>query len=99
MSIKLNEVQKAILQVYAEVGKTASPEFIARSAVKFVDPKLVVKMTRRFKPRRNDTNNDIVLTVGRPNYAERAFVKLCVKAGEPFPVKKLQIRRYRKERK
>ena len=97
MSIKLNEVQKAILQVYAEVGKAASPELIPRSAVKFIDPKLVVRATRRFKPDRRNTRTEILLTVGRPNYAERKFVKLCVKAGEPFPVKRVQVRRYAKK--
>ena len=32
------------------------------------------------------------LTCGKPNFAERAFVKKAVKAGEPFPVRKVQLK-------
>jgi hypothetical protein len=35
-------------------------------------------------------NAEITLTLGAPNYLERAFIKKCHRAGEPFPVKKLQ---------
>jgi len=41
----------------------------------------------------------MVLTIGRPNYAEREFIKLCKKAGEPFPVKKMQLKFYPKKKK
>lgn len=39
-----------------------------------------------------DTTIEVILTIGKPNYAEREFVKACKKAGEPFPVKKVQLR-------
>lgn len=63
-----------------------------RSASKYVTPLLVVTATRRGKPHRRDTRLEMVLTIGRPNFRGRAFVKACRKAGEPFPVRKVQLR-------
>ena len=34
----------------------------------------------------------IVLKIGQPNYLERKFIKQCQKVGEPFPVKKIQLK-------
>ena len=70
-----------------------------RSVVKYVSYKQVVKVTRRHKPRQYARVNhaEFVVTIGRPNHDERKFVKLCLKAGEPFPVKKAQIKRYKED--
>lgn len=43
------------------------------------------------KPR-VDSNMDLRVTIGRPNYPERKFIKMCKRAGEPFPVKKIQFK-------
>jgi hypothetical protein len=67
----------------------------AHSATKFVSPKHVVKVTQRLaagRLPRKGSNLDFVVTVGSPNYADRLFIKKCLKAGEPFPVKKLQLK-------
>jgi len=40
----------------------------------------------------------MVVTYGAPNYIEAKFVKVCKKAGEPFPVKKIQFRPFPKKR-
>lgn len=58
----------------------------AKQAVKYVYTNLVVKATRHGKSR------SILLTIGKPNFQERKFVKLCKKAGEPFPVHKIQLK-------
>lgn len=34
----------------------------------------------------------VVVSLGRPNYTEREFIKKCQKAREPFPVKKIQLK-------
>jgi hypothetical protein len=34
---------------------------------------------------------DISFTIGKPNYAERAFIKKCQRAGERFPVRRIQL--------
>lgn len=67
----------------------------ARSVTKVLDPKLVVRATRRlYKGKIRKSKFDpieVSLHIGRPNYLERAFIKDCKRAGEPFPVRKPQI--------
>lgn len=64
------------------------------SAVKIMSPTQVTRATRVLydgKITKGDTK--IVLTLGGPNYLEREFIAKCKKAGEPFPVKKIQVRK------
>ena len=62
----------------------------ARRATKYLDDHTIVRATRRGSVRKNARTDELVLTVGKPNYRERKFIKLCKEAGEPFPVKKIQ---------
>ena len=67
----------------------------ARKATKYLSESVVVKATRRLFNGRIDhreTRIEILLTVGAPNYAERRVIKTLKQAGEPFPVKKIQLR-------
>lgn len=67
----------------------------AHAATKYLSPKHVVKVTQRLaagKLPRKGGNLDFVVTVGSPNFADRLFIKQCIKAGEPFPVKKLRLK-------
>ena len=69
-----------------------------RQATKYLTPQLTVKATRQRKPDHRSTGDTILLTIGRPNYLERRFVKLCRKAGESvWPVRKVQLRQYNKK--
>ncbi len=79
---------------------TALVENNATKATYFISPKLIARASRktylgksgkRHLPRKTD-NLEILLTYGRPNYQEREFIKKCIKAGEPFPVKKIQLK-------
>ena len=65
-------------------------------ATQFISPKLIVRAVRkRFRKRiLKESNIEIHLTIGRPNYLEREFIKDCLKAKEPFPVKKVQLKLY-----
>lgn len=63
-----------------------------RSASKYESPQLVVTATRRCKPDGRERRLEVVLTIGKPNFRGRQFVKACLKAGEPFPVRKVQLR-------
>lgn len=65
-------------------------------ATEYIDPKLIVRATlKRFgKKIIKNHNFEIILTIGRPNYIEREFIKLCKKANEPFPIKKVQLKLY-----
>ena len=67
----------------------------AHSVVKYVDRDFVVKATAPHPRRAHDRNRTVLLTWGKPNYTERAFIKDCLAAGEPFPVKKLQIKPFK----
>lgn len=67
----------------------------ARSATKYLSDRLVVRATRRLyggKILPKHYNTEVVITVGRPNYRERQFIKECKRAGESFPVRKIQLR-------
>lgn len=63
-----------------------------KKATKFIGPHLVIKATRQRRTRKNAAHQTFLLTVGAPNYAERQFIKACVKAKEPLPVEKVQLR-------
>lgn len=78
----------------AAVQQTASAilDGDARRATKYIAPNLVVKATRRHRPNRRARTVEMVVTVGRPNYAEREFIKQAAKAGEPFPIKRMLLK-------
>lgn len=61
---------------------------------KYLSPSLIVRGVRRTWGHKPSTrgNIQITLTIGKPNYAEREFIKLCKKAKEPFPVKNTQLK-------
>ena len=64
-------------------------------ATKYCSPSLTVKATRpRYQGKlRNGRALTAIVTIGKPNFTERQFIKACLRAKEPFPVKKLQVKR------
>ena len=67
----------------------------AYRATKYISPTVVVSAVRRYARKRIDRRAkhvDVVLKIGAPNYEQREFIKKCKKAGETFPVKKIQIK-------
>lgn len=62
----------------------------AIKATKYFSPTEVIKATRRMYG--NKKSNEILFTFGKPNYAERKFIRDCKKACEQFPIKKVQIK-------
>jgi len=73
----------------------------AWKATKFLSDKSIVRATRKMygkdTPRgrridKRDRSVDISLVIGKPNYLEREFIKKCRKAGEPIPVKRVQLK-------
>jgi len=83
-------------KVFAHVCGALAQVQGAKTATKFLDDKTVVRATWRHKiyARKNSRRREMVVTFGAPNYRERAFISACKKAGEPFPVKKIQFRFY-----
>lgn len=66
----------------------------AWKATKFLTEKQIIRVTRKLHGRKFNSrdNIEISVTIGRPNFAERDFIKKCKKAGEKFPVKKVQLK-------
>lgn len=56
-----------------------------RRATFYDTPKFVVKVTRQRRVDRRDHGQTFIVTVGRPNYAEREYIRVAKKAGQPFP--------------
>ncbi len=65
-----------------------------KTVIKIIDEKTIVKATWRFKPNGRNKREEMVVTLGAPDYRTQAFIKACKKAKEPFPIKKLVFRRY-----
>jgi hypothetical protein len=65
-----------------------------KRTTKFLSPNLVVAAQRIAYKNKIDKrgNIDIRLKIGKPNYLERVFIKQCKKAGEPFPIKNVQLK-------
>lgn len=68
----------------------------SRQAVKYLSEKLVVKATRKSyrgrPPRKDEKQETLLVTFGRPNYREREFIQRATRLGEPFPIKRCQLR-------
>lgn len=65
----------------------------AIKATKYISEKEIIRATRtRYGKTFSRGNLELTVTRGKPNYAEREFIKSCKKAGEPFPVKKIQLK-------
>ena len=79
-----NGTARAIYALQNAPGDKKATVYIARD--------YVVKATRKDKLDRRNKSETFVVTMGRPNYLERKFIKLCEKAGEPFPVKKVVLK-------
>jgi hypothetical protein len=64
----------------------------AKSAVKYIDERTVVKATLYGKRSNLAEGLDVRVKCGPPNVVEEKFILDCKAAGEPFPVKKIQLK-------
>ncbi len=64
----------------------------ARKATVYLSETLVIKASARHKPRKQARIHEFVVTIGKPNYEEREFIRLCRKAKEPVPVRQVQLK-------
>ena len=85
----MNKISKICEQVIEALLNTN-----AIKATKYINPKFVIKAKRKLFNNKiyKFGNIEIVLTIGKPNYKERQFIKACIKAKEPFPIKKIQLK-------
>lgn len=70
-------------------------------ATKYLTDRTIIRATRmrergRFRDGRQ--NMQVNLTFGRPNYLEVRFIKDAKKAGEPFPIRQVQLKALPKRR-
>lgn len=63
----------------------------AKTAVKYLTPKLCVKATWHNKPSNRNRSEQAIVTYGAPGYRQQKFVDAALAAGEPFPIKKVQL--------
>lgn len=87
------------MTIYSHVVEVVSKivDHGAIKATRYVSKKQVVRaVLRTYKAKKTNPTKEvdvqIILKIGRPNYVERDFIKKCVEAGEPFPVKKSQLK-------
>lgn len=68
----------------------------AKRTTKYLSDKFVISAQRKTYNNRllPNQNAEIILKMGKPNYAERDFIRRCKKAGEPFPIKRVQIKEF-----
>lgn len=64
----------------------------AKTSTAYISDKLVVRLTRHAnRSSSRNPSDEFSLTIGRPNFSARKFIKLAKRAGEPFPIKKAQL--------
>lgn len=72
----------------------------AKTATKYLTQQLIVRATRRAYNKKFPMSKvEILVTIGKPNWRERDYAKTCRLAGEPFPVKKIQLKFLAKNKK
>jgi hypothetical protein len=67
-----------------------------RRATKYLSDILVVKASGQRKERKGVKSVTVVVTIGKPNYEQRVFISKCKRSGEPMPVKKIQIKEWKR---
>lgn len=65
-----------------------------RKATKYLHPAYVVSACRRHR-RAQQGCIEILVKVGWPNFSQRKFIKSCIAAKEPFPIKKIQVEEWK----
>ena len=86
--MKSPPVERAVIAV---VGECLAG---SRQATAYLSSRLTVKATRQRPPDGRCRQTTLLVSIGTPNFLERRFVKACLRSGEPFPVKRIQLKRY-----
>lgn len=65
----------------------------SRVATFYLSEKQTIRVSRRRVKGRvpKGPEMDLVVTIGRPNFAARLFIKTAKKAGEPFPIRQVHL--------
>jgi len=92
-------VHKAVTNVLAAVISNPG----VRTATKFLRADYTVRATRQQKADRRHKRNTYLVTIGRPNYAERGIAKYLVEGEMEFPMRRVMtspfpVKRVKKSR-
>lgn len=68
----------------------AMPE--ASTVTRCLSAKRIVRATRR-RSKARDGNTTIIVTIGKPNYAERAAIARAVAKGSAFPINLVRVQK------
>ncbi len=87
------ELLKVVSKPYQEVFREIIRSEV-KKATKYIGQELIIRVTKKtFDNNANNKGNmQITMTIGKPNYQEREFIKKCLIVNEPFPVKKVQVK-------
>ena len=89
---EIEESMKIPLSIVTKVVETLLVSG-AKTVTKYLDDKTILRASRpTYDGKFGTGNTTIILTIGRPNFAERQFIKLCKKAKEKFPIAKIQLK-------
>lgn len=69
-----------------------------QTATKYIDAGEVARATYRQRPTSRSRRVQLIVTYGEPNYLEKRLIALCKQAGEPFPVRKVQLKPWPRKR-
>ncbi len=69
-----------------------------RRATAYISPTLTMKATAQRRQDGRDKSVTCLVTVGRPNFVERRFIKVCQKAGMAFPLSQIQWKLWPKKK-
>ena len=61
-----------------------------RRATAYMSESLTIKATNQRQLDKRDQSATVLVTIGRPNFVERRFIRLCKKAGMAFPLNQIQ---------
>lgn len=85
------------MKTHLEVVEVIINDPTVLRATKYIGPKQIARAVRKSyrcygRKQRKYQNLEIIFTIGKPNYLEREFIKVCQRAGETFPVKNIQLK-------
>src|SRR5688572_24373991 len=87
------QFESFIARAVAEVVTAIRNDRTIKRATVYITPTLTVKATAQHARTRTARERGVtaLVTVGKPNFAQREFIKTCIKVGEKFPVRKPQL--------
>lgn len=78
------DYEYAMKKLGEAVGDTLTGN--VRRATAYISPTLTIKATAQRRQDKRDKSATCLVTVGRPNFVERRFIRVCQKAGMAFPL-------------